>query len=212
MAEKIKDLDKEKPELFRLGCCIGGEIVVKTLFGENFFQLKFGNNNPYEEIMGLSSDLFAHTRNWQYALRTTIFGRVQSGSRFLSASQKKVLARLMTFKETCMDFLLKEKQRYISKSGNVAPFLQAYFDLKDDSYFDEVVQQLFLFLLAGEDTTGSLIEMCLAMLSIHPQYQLKVLEDVKANGMHNSKVLSNFISETNRLTAPVKNSSVRRVE
>jgi hypothetical protein len=30
---KIKSLHEEKPNLFSLGCAIGGEIVLKSLFG-----------------------------------------------------------------------------------------------------------------------------------------------------------------------------------
>lgn len=60
-----------------------------------------------------------------------------------------------------------------------------------------------MFLIAGEDTTGALIEVCLALLAIHPEYQNKILADVKENGIHSSKVLNNFINEANRNTDPV---------
>jgi hypothetical protein len=34
--------------LFKFGCSIGGEVVVKSLFGELFFETKFYGKNPYE--------------------------------------------------------------------------------------------------------------------------------------------------------------------
>lgn len=46
----IKGLDGTSPNLFILGREIGGEIVVLSLFGEEFFNIRFGKNNPYLEI------------------------------------------------------------------------------------------------------------------------------------------------------------------
>jgi cytochrome P450 len=47
----------------------------------------------------------------------------------------------------------------------VAPFVEAYLNLNDESYYDEVIQQLIIFLIAGQDTTGQLIETCLYELA-----------------------------------------------
>lgn len=103
-----------------------------------------------------------------------------------------------------------EKKRYKNKES-VAPFLEAYFKLDDDTYLEEIIHQLFLFLIAGEDTTGALIEVSLALLAIHPEYQDKILSDVKQNGIHTSKVLNNFINEANRNTDPVPEGAPRTV-
>ena len=44
---KIENLDGSTPDLLKLGSSIGGETVVKSLFGEEYFKIMFGNNNPY---------------------------------------------------------------------------------------------------------------------------------------------------------------------
>lgn len=50
-----------------------------------------------------------------------------------------------------------------------------------------MIHQLFLFLFAGEETTGTLIEKCLATLATYPIYQTKLLEDLSKNNVYSSK-------------------------
>ena len=99
--DKIQNLDKQEPHLFKLGCSIGGEIVVRSLFGDEFFNVKFGSRNPYEEIQELMGDLINETRSPLHLVRLLTFGKVKSTSSFLLPSQKKVLNRLLTFKQIC---------------------------------------------------------------------------------------------------------------
>lgn len=35
---------------------IAGEIVIESLFGRNFNELRFGNNTPLQEIQGVVED------------------------------------------------------------------------------------------------------------------------------------------------------------
>lgn len=81
---------------------------------------------------------------------------------------------------------MSEKKKY-DAGESVPEFLKVYFDLNQPDYFEETVQQLFLFLIAGEDTTGALISWCLLCLALHPEYQKSILEDVKKSGVHASK-------------------------
>jgi cytochrome P450 len=38
--------EKKEIDLFKLGCTIGGEIVVESLFGKDFNKVRFGKNTP----------------------------------------------------------------------------------------------------------------------------------------------------------------------
>lgn len=71
--KKVKDLDLEKPNLFKLGCSIGGEIVLKSLFGQGYYDVDFDGRNPYEEINELMTELINTSRGYMNMLRV-IFG------------------------------------------------------------------------------------------------------------------------------------------
>lgn len=43
----IQNLDTKSPNAFKLGCKIGGEIVIMSLFGERFSHISFGLKTPY---------------------------------------------------------------------------------------------------------------------------------------------------------------------
>lgn len=85
-------------------------------------------------------------------------------------------------------------------------------NLNDESYYDEVIQHLIIFLIAGQDTTGSLIEMCLYYLAELPQYQTSILDSLsKEPNVHTNKTLNNFIQEVLRLNGPLPSTLMRVV-
>jgi cytochrome P450 len=55
--EYTKDLAGQEPDLFQLGCKIGGNIVIESLLGKEFTEIRFGNNTPLEEIQLLIKEL-----------------------------------------------------------------------------------------------------------------------------------------------------------
>ena len=183
---RIQGLEREVPNLFKLGSGIGGEVVIRSLFGEDFFEVRFGGNNPFEEIQEILEEMVNETRKVHHILRMVVFGKVSSESRFLTKGQEKLRVRLLGFKEVARRYLLEQKGKY-EKKEPVAPFLEAYFKLNDESYHEEIIHQLFLFLFAGEDTTGSLIEKCLAHLAAYPEYQQRILVDLQTSDPYSSK-------------------------
>ena len=66
----------------------------------------------------------------------------------------------MNVKKVSHEFLQQQKEKQ-KKGENISPFIEAYLNLNDESYYDEVIQQLIIFLFAGQDSTGQLIEVCL---------------------------------------------------
>ncbi len=103
-------------------------------------------------------------------LRTVLFGRVYTHSKYLIPSQQRVLDRLLNIKKVSHEYLQKQKKKQ-ELGEPVPPFIEAFLNLNDESYYEEVTQHLIAFVGAGEDTTGSLIEVCLYQLAEHPEYQ-----------------------------------------
>lgn len=48
---------KKEVDLFKLGCTMAGEIVIESLFGKDFMDIRFGQNTPLEETRGLFLEL-----------------------------------------------------------------------------------------------------------------------------------------------------------
>lgn len=103
-------------------------------------------------------------------LRTVLFGRIYTSSKYLIPSQQRVLDRLLNLKKVTHEYLQKQKKKQ-ELGEPVPPFIEAFLNLNDESYYEEVTQHLITFVSAGEDTTGSLIEVCLYQLAEHPEYQ-----------------------------------------
>lgn len=150
----IEDLDKEeKVDLFKLGCNIGGEIVIESLFGKEFTEVRFGSNTPLEEIQLLITNLINESVRPSFILRTVLFEPINMSSNFLTSSQTQVKNQLLNIKRVGLEYIQKQKEKQ-RKGELIAPFIEAYLNLNDESYYDEIVQQLIIFLLAGQDTTG----------------------------------------------------------
>ena len=134
--EKTRGLEEGVEDLFRFGRSIGGEIVVKSLFGEEFFDIRINGKNPYEEIheilYTILDESFSLTNLLRYSFQHSV---ATKDSWFLTATQKKLLARIISFKNTAREFLEREKRRYDNKE-EIPPFIEAYFKLNDsESYF-----------------------------------------------------------------------------
>lgn len=80
----------------------------------------------------------------------------------------------MNIKKVAHEYLTKQRELY-EKKETVPPFIEAYLKLNDEAYYDEIIQQVIIFLIAGQDTTGVLIEACLYLFAEYPQYQKIVL-------------------------------------
>lgn len=122
----IDGLDKmDKVDLFKLGCTIGGDIVIESLLGTEFNQIRFGSNTPLEEMQQLITELIFATFNPLYVLRNFLFGPINSKSPFLIESQKAVLRRLLNIKKIGHEFLVKQRDLY-GKNEPISPFIEAY--------------------------------------------------------------------------------------
>lgn len=149
--------------------------------------------------------------NPAYILRIIFFGRVTTQSQYLLPSQQRALDRLLNVKKVGCQYLREQKEKK-DKGEPVPPFMEVFLNFSDESYYDEVVQHLIVFVFAGSDTTGSIIEVCLYKLAEYPEYQDKILKSIEAEpNIHASKVLNNFINETNRLVGPARMSLMRVV-
>lgn len=84
---------------------------------------------------------------------------------------------MLNVKKVGHEFLQQQKQKQ-RKGEPIAPFIEAYLNLNEESYYDEVIQQLIIFLIAGQETTGQLIEVCLYQLAERPEYQDAILKSL----------------------------------
>ena len=48
----------------------------------------------------------------------------------------------------------------------------------DDSFNEEIQQQILSFMIAGTDTTGALIQSAISHLAAYPEYQERILKDL----------------------------------
>lgn len=48
ICSKTANLNNSQPHLLKLGCSISGEIVIKSLFGDQFYNIRFDGRTPYE--------------------------------------------------------------------------------------------------------------------------------------------------------------------
>ena len=150
---EVKDLEGKDVDLFKLGCKIGGEIVVETLFGKDFTNIRFGSNTPLEETQLFINALNSESLRPLYLLRVLLFGRVKIDSKWLTKRQAQLRDQLLRIKSVGADYIHKQQKK--KERGEVIPdFIEAYLKLNDDSYIDEIIQQLVIFLVAGQDTTG----------------------------------------------------------
>lgn len=132
-------LDKrQEVNLFKLGCTIAGEIVIESLFGKDFTDIRFGDSTPLEEIQTLIFDLIKETTNPAYILRFVIFGKLDIHSKYLLPSQRKVLDRLLKVKKVGYQYLQLQKEKQ-KKGEPIPPFIEAFLNLNDESYYDEVI-------------------------------------------------------------------------
>ena len=76
-----------------------------------------------------------------------------------------------------------------------------------------MIDQIFIFLVAGQDTTGMLIEASLFYLAEYPQYQQQILNEYASSpsDLHRGKVLNNFLNEVLRMRGPTRNTFIRSV-
>ena len=207
-----RDLHERKEvNLFKLGCTIGGEVVVESLFGKDFTEVRFGKNTPLEEIQLLITELLAETFSPAFIFRSVVFGRLMFSSKFLIPSQTRVKERLINLKKMGSEYLQLQKEK-LKKGEPIAPFVEVFLNLNDESYYDEVIQHLIIFLIAGQDTTGSLIEMCLYYLAEFPEHQAEILKALEEEpNVHANKTLNNFIQEVMRINGPVRCTILRDV-
>ena len=82
--KNITNLDKEKSNVLKLGCSISGEIVVKSLFGEDFYNLDFNGKTPYEEVNELMSTLILTSRKLPNIVRTILGFKATRHSKLLT--------------------------------------------------------------------------------------------------------------------------------
>ena len=145
--------DKDEVDLFKLGRTIGGEVVIESLLGKDFTKMRIGENIPADEIQQLLGDLYTETINPLCVIRHALFGLIEMDSKYLLPSQKVVRDRMNNVKNVGVKYLQQQKEKQ-KKGEPISAFVEAYLNLNDESCYDDVVQQLITFLIAGMDTTG----------------------------------------------------------
>ena len=88
-----------------------------------------------------------------YLLRVLLFGRVKIDSKWLTKRQAQLRDQLLRIKSVGADYI-HDQQKKKERGEAIPDFIEAYLKLNDDSYIDEIIQQLVIFLVAGQDTTG----------------------------------------------------------
>lgn len=79
--------------------------MVKSLFGEEFFNIRINGKNPYEEIHEILYTILDETFSLGNLLRISFNTFATKDSWFLTLSQKKLLTRIINFKKTAREFL-----------------------------------------------------------------------------------------------------------
>lgn len=72
--------------------------MLKSLFGEDFYDVDFDGKNPYEEINEVMSQLVLTSRGVAHTLRIAMGQRATRDSKYLTEREKKILKRLIVFK------------------------------------------------------------------------------------------------------------------
>ncbi|CAD8189333.1 unnamed protein product [Paramecium pentaurelia] len=211
--EKFQSVQENEPiNIINISGNIVGEVITQSFFSQSFKDL---NGKTFlSELVNVLVSIISQYREAPYRCisRAFIFGESDYPDWTLSSVEKQLLARLQNIKEI-LRVSIKERQQMQNKP---ADFLTAYINTiqQNPNLTEEhAIQQYIMLIFAGIDTTSHLFGACCYALSIHPEWQKKLREEIQKQygtyeqlnneNINISSFITNFINECMRMYTPV---------
>ncbi|CAD8112071.1 unnamed protein product [Paramecium sonneborni] len=211
--EKFQQVqEKEAIDIINISGNIVGEVITQSFFSQSFKNI---NGQTFlSELVNVLISIISQYRVAPYrcSTRALIFGEQEFPNWTLSKVEIQLLARLQNIKDI-LKISIQERQKMQNKP---ADFLTAYIDtIQQNPKLTEehAIQQYILLIFAGIDTTSNLFGACCYALSVHPEWQIKLREEIKkqyqtyeqlnSENINMSNLITNFINECMRMYTPV---------
>ncbi|CAD8082688.1 unnamed protein product [Paramecium primaurelia] len=211
--EKFQQVQEEEPiDIINISGNIVGEVITQSFFSQSFKDL---NGKTFlSELVDVMINIISQYREApiRCMTRTFIFGTRDYPNWTIAKVEQKLLARLQRIKDMLSDSI-KERQMMQNKP---ADFLTAYINtIQQNPKLTEehAIQQYIMLIFAGIDTTSNLFGACCYALSIHPEWQTKLREEIQkqygtyeqlnSDNINISSLITNFINECMRMYTPV---------
>ena len=191
---------------------ITGQVVGQIFFGEQLNQQKFEGRSL---TIGLA-DLIIQIAQLNASPERLILGPalIQKG---IFPKHRRLMQRIKGFRKACSDIVdaRKAKRAVETQKKEASDMLDMLLDYQGEGKMDgeEIIDQFVSFFLAGMDTTGHLATIALYFLHKHPEYKVKMVDEIKQHypfgqvpsidDLNKLEFMTAFLKECFRVLTPV---------
>jgi len=207
---ELKDISLNQVNIMDVFQKITGEAVGKIFFGEQLNQHKI-DGKPLTLVL---AEIMVQIAQLSLSAEKNLLGAqfIQKG---ILPKHKKLMDSVSNFKAVCRNIIIERKKTTKTDqfSKDMLDLLLEYNGEEGKIEEEEIIDQFVTFFLAGMDTTGHLVTMAVYFLDKHQEFQVRMLEEVKAHYCPSEKVdiedlnklefTTAFLKETLRMATPI---------